>query len=142
MKLKVLFTAAIALALTACGGTYVDPDADLAYTEGNDKSVEFCYIEGEAPQGNVDYTFLKNVKAAKGVYGSVTEVIPQLRAVTILRGGNAVVNYKASQRFGFWPWRFVRPVARGRAIQITDAHGLSCSEMGGRTLNELVGSDE
>jgi hypothetical protein len=50
------------------------------------------------------------------------------------KGGNAVGNYHEGQRFGFWPWRLVRPVASGDAITILNTRGKSCVEMGGYAL--------
>ncbi len=37
-------------------------------------------------------------------------------------GGNTIINYEGGQSFGFWPWRIVRPVVYGTAV---DWHGLA-----------------
>ena len=52
----------------------------------------------------------KRIKVAKGTYGSVVELYPRFAERAHQVCGNVVINYNASQRFGFWPWRFVRPV--------------------------------
>lgn len=142
MTLKNLFVIAIAtLAITACGGNDNAPTTEPAPVPSSgvlNPPSEFCFFTNLEPQGGVEYTVLRNVKAAKGSYGSVTYVVPLLKENTIVRGGNAVIHYAASQRFGFWPWRIVRPVARGRAINITNAKGLSCKEMGGYTESDIL----
>ena len=99
------------------------------------KPGELCLFAKE-PQG-VMFKQLKKVKAAKGVYGSVASILPVLEKNTRDLGGNAVINYVGSQRFGFWPWRFVRPVARGIAVSV-DNQGRSCQEMGGKSINETI----
>ena len=44
-------------------------------------------------------------------------------------GGNVVINYNASQRFGFWPWRIVRPVVWGTAVKWKTP--VDCKQLGG-----------
>ncbi len=128
----------VAIILSACSGTNYIPEKDYAYTEGNDRSLEFCFIKDELPQGNVEYSMLKNVKVGSNFYGSTGKVVAKLMKESIAKGGNAVVNFYAGQRFGFWPWRLVRPVARGRVIKITNANGLTCEEIGGKTIQQVL----
>ena len=46
-------------------------------------------------------------------------------------GADAVIHYNGSQRFGFWPWRFVRPVVTGTAIKWEPARDVDCAAAGG-----------
>ena len=135
MKKRMLSVVSLAaLALVGCSNY-----SRLAYTEipladGEEvvAPTEFCVFE-EFPQ---DVPFKVNgiVKAAKGTYGSVVDLRPTIKEKTAQKGGNAVGNYHENQRFGFWPWRMIRPVASGDAITILNTRGKSCAEMGGRAL--------
>lgn len=140
MKLaNILVLAVAAIVISACGGNNAAPKTQPAPSSGiiNPPS-EFCYFTSLEPQGGVEYELLRNVALGKGTYGSVKDVVPPFEELTVSRGGNAVINFTASQRFGFWPWRIVRPVARGRAIKITNTQGLSCKQMGGLTQAEIM----
>lgn len=138
---KYFLAAMAAVALTACGGSDVQPEINPApmenTSENGSSSNEFCTFQA-VPIGNVEYTMLKNVKAAKGVYGSVKDILPLFETRTKDRGGNAVVNFRSGQTFGFWPWNLVRPYAKGRAINITNTNGMTCKEMGGETMSEVL----
>ncbi|MEB3766140.1 hypothetical protein [Acinetobacter sp. MD2] len=79
---------------------------------------------------NVKFTEIKRIKVAKGTYGSVTDLYPRMKDRAQHYGADAVINYHASQRFGFWPWRIVRPVATGTAIKWT-ADAPNCASLGG-----------
>lgn len=144
MKVKNLFVLAVAaIVISACGGSDPAPSVEpVANGNGGsgiiNKPTEFCYFIGGTPQGDVEFTLLKNVKVAKGTFGAVSSILPKFEEATIARGGNSVVNFAGSQRFGFWPWRFIRPVASGRAINITNTQGRSCKEMGGYNRNEII----
>jgi len=96
-----------------------------------------CLFSGE-PKPGVVFELKKNVKLGKGTYGSVKDILPGFAELVLSRGGNAVINYVGSQRFNILPWRIIRPVARGRAIHITDNHGMSCAEMGGITIQDAM----
>ncbi|MGE8564165.1 MAG: hypothetical protein ACN6NM_10275, partial [Acinetobacter bohemicus] len=65
----------------------------------------------------------------KGTYGSVVELYPRFAERAHQVGGNVVINYNASQRFGFWPWRFVRPVMWGKAVKWNTP--IDCKALGG-----------
>jgi hypothetical protein len=92
--------------------------------------LKVCVIEG-IPDSS-QYQIKKHIKAAKGTYGSVVEVYPRFVERAHQVGGNVVINYHASQRFGFWPWRFVRPVVWGTAVKWNTP--VDCKKIGGVEL--------
>ncbi|WP_151732427.1 hypothetical protein [Acinetobacter ursingii] len=89
-----------------------------------------CLISGVPSQ---QYVVVKRVKVAKGTYGSVEELYPKLGNAAQKLNANAIVDYNASQRFGFWPWRIVRPVATGTAVR-WNAPNVDCQSLGGKEI--------
>ncbi|PZQ23476.1 MAG: hypothetical protein DI562_18765, partial [Stenotrophomonas acidaminiphila] len=67
----------------------------------------------------------------KGSYGSVNDILPMVIADAKAAGADAVIHYNGSQRFGFWPWRFVRPVVTGTAIKWEPTREVDCAAAGG-----------
>lgn len=128
----------VALAFSACSDGADDVNVQPqqvtapAVIDGNALPKETCFFQG-MPSSDVQYTTLKKFKAKKGVYGSVSSVIPIATSRIKQLGGNAAINFHASQAFSIWPWRFISPVAKGRAIFIFNTNGKSCVEMGGKT---------
>lgn len=123
-----------AVALQACSNYQARVYNEVPLVEGEEvvPFEEFCYFETE-PNGAA-FKVMGKVQVGGGTYGSAASLLPKLEAKAKARGGNAVANYRGSQRFGFWPWRFIRPVVSGDAVQILNAHGKSCQELGGTTL--------
>lgn len=70
------------------------------------------------------------MKIGKNTYGSVTDLYPKILDKAAKLNADAVIHYNASQRFGFWPWRFVRPVMTGTAIKWQSTPP-SCQSLGG-----------
>src|SRR5580765_6132543 len=66
-----------------------------------------CVLSG-APPSTTQFTIVKQLKIGKGTYGSVDEGIALLADKARTLGADAIINYSGSQRFGFFPWRFVR----------------------------------
>ncbi len=93
-------------------------------------SSNVCIISGTPSTDQ--YQVIKRVKAAKGTYGSVEELDPKIKAVAQKLNADAVINFHASQRFGFWPWRVVRPVATGTAVKLSP--NSNCAALGGRLI--------
>jgi hypothetical protein len=56
-------------------------------------------------------------------------------------GADAIINYNGAQRFGFWPWRLVRPVLTGTAIKWNGAHAPDCVATGGSTLATVMSTN-
>lgn len=81
---------------------------------------------------NVDYQSIKYFKVGKGSYGPVSSIMPKYVNQADLLGGNAIINYRGGQRFGFWPWRIVRPVAYGTAVKWEEKSNVECKTLGGR----------
>lgn len=101
---------------------------------------DFCFFSGRPPSDQ-KYTIVKKLRVGKGTYGGVKDVLPSLAERARKNGADAIMNYAGSQRFGFWPWRFVRPVVRGVAIQWTGASKPDCAAIGGTTLKDIIESD-
>jgi len=136
MKFKFAMIASIAafaaITFTACSS---EPKMSTDLPQVSDPSAlpqEFCYFDQE-PNTNVTYQVIRKIKAKKGVYGSVSSVIPKAEDFVKKTGANAVMRFHAGQAFSIFPWRFISPVAKGVAIFITDTKGQSCQEMGGHT---------
>jgi hypothetical protein len=49
-----------------------------------------------------------------------------------LLGGDAIINYRGGQRFGFWPWRIVRPVTYGTVVKWEEKTDIEYKTLGGR----------
>lgn len=94
-----------------------------------------CLLSGK-PAAEYKYQVVKKLKVAKGTYGSVTNIQPKFVQEVNETGADAVIRYHAGQRFGFWPWRVVRPVISGVAVKWDSANEkpFSCIENGGTFL--------
>lgn len=129
--LTVSFVSFRAVAADAEGGAVV-MTADSQST-----SNEFCLFTG-LPPANLQYNNIGRIKVGKGTYGSVVDILPEFAERARAKGADAIINYIGSQRFGFWPWRFVRPVVRGEAIRWVSPQKPRCSEVGGTTVGTVV----
>ena len=89
-----------------------------------------CLIAGTP--SNVSYKVIRRVKAGKGTYGSVTDVYPKIKNLANHYKADAIINYNGSQRFGFWPWRIVRPVITGVAVKFETP--LDCASLNGKLI--------
>ncbi|WP_233471087.1 hypothetical protein [Paraburkholderia caribensis] len=109
---------------------------------GLSASWSFPPSERHLPPADQKYKVIKNIKIGKGSYGSVQDILPKMAEYAQLRGADAIVEYNGSQRFGFWPWRMVRPVVRGVAVQWTDPKPSSCESIGGTRLRTILSSGQ
>ena len=100
-----------------------------------------CLFTGTPPADHT-YTTLRKLKYGKGSYGSVNDILPMVIADAKAAGADAVIHYNGSQRFGFWPWRMVRPVVQGVAIKWNMPPGKDCAAMGGSTLATILATDK
>lgn len=101
------------------------------------ESLDVCLVTG-LPPSDIKYEKIQKIKVGKGSYGSVTDILPAFSDKADSLGANAVVNYVGSQRFGFWPWRFVHPVVRGEAVKLHMSDGQTCKDIGGATIKEVI----
>ena len=133
-KTLLLAVSFVAFAMVGCSNYSHRDYTEVPLADGEEfvPPTVFCAFE-DFPQG-VPFKVLGVVKAAKGTYGGAAYLRPIIQERVNAKGGNAVGNYHEGQRFGFWPWRVVRPVASGDAITILNTRGKSCEEMGGYTL--------
>lgn len=89
-----------------------------------------CLFTG-APPAEYTYSSLKKLKYGKGSYGSVNDLLPLVVEDAKTAGADAIIHYNGAQHFGFWPWRFVRPVVTGVAIKWSPARDIDCAGAGG-----------
>lgn len=108
------------------------PNPDLA---------NFCFFAG-TPPADVKYAVVKKLKVSKGTYGGVKDILPKFAGHAKKIGADAIIDYTGSQRFGFWPWRMVRPVVRGTAVKWSGTLGKDCTAMGGTTLSTILSADK
>lgn len=102
---------------------------------------DMCFFAG-TPPAELAYTVIRKFKVGKGSYGGVKDILPQFAELATKLGADAVMNYAGSQRFGFWPWRMVRPVAQGVAIKWHTAPSQNCQTLGGSTLATILATDK
>ncbi|HEX5057035.1 MAG TPA: hypothetical protein VFX02_11110 [Gammaproteobacteria bacterium] len=98
---------------------------------------DVCLFSG-SPPSDIEYTKITRLKLGKGSFGSVADILPKFAKRARAVGADAVINYTGSQRFGFWPWRFIRPVLRGEAIKWNSAQKPDCSKIGGTTVSKVL----
>jgi hypothetical protein len=119
----------------------ISKDGEASTAELHSDLGEFCFF-AHLPPASQKYKIIKNIKIGKGTYGSVQDILPTMAEYAQLRGADAIVQYTGSQRFGFWPWRMVRPVVRGVAVQWIDSKPLKCESIGGTRLRTILSSGQ
>lgn len=96
-----------------------------------------CVFDNGAPS-EVPHQVIRKLKVAKGSYGGVKELLPELVQKALADKADAIVDYNSSQRFGFWPWRLVRPVVTATAIRWTEQPRKSCEALGGVRMETIL----
>lgn len=91
---------------------------------------KICLIEGKP--SNTDYKVIKRIKIGKGTYGSVEDLYSKVATIVNQHNADAVINYHGSQRFGFWPWKVVRPVITGTAVKFNSP--IDCQQLNGKLI--------
>ncbi|MGM9483033.1 hypothetical protein ACS5PN_17705 [Roseateles sp. NT4] len=140
MKQHVLMVAWMLASAAAQAGT--TPEQELAAgrkiaaslsQEGRD----LCVFDNGAPS-DMPHQRVGDLKVAKESYGGVKELLPRLVEQALAQKADAIVDYNSSQRFGFWPWRLVRPVVTGKAIRWSEPPRKSCEAMGGVRMETIL----
>jgi hypothetical protein len=101
---------------------------------------DFCFLVG-LPPPDVHYEKIKRLKLGKKTYGLMGDLLKEFADKASSLGADAVINYAGSQRFGFFPWRMVRPAARGQAIK-WESPKPDCKSIGGSTLEDILNSND
>jgi hypothetical protein len=101
---------------------------------------DFCLYAG-APPSDVTYRSIGRVKLSKGTYGGVRDELPAFVAEARAKGAEAITSYNGAQRFGFWPWRMVRPVLTGVAVKFDAGKIPDCAKTGGSTLATIMATN-
>ncbi|MHA3054110.1 hypothetical protein E0H77_04155 [Acinetobacter sp. ANC 4633] len=134
MKKSIPFTALVLVcAATVHAETTPTTNPNISALLSTPVKGSLCVIT-DTPPSDLPYKVVKRIKIAKGTYGSVTDLYPRLHETAKNNHADAVIHYRASQRFGFWPWRFVRPVIAGTAIQWKSPSAENCRLANGREL--------
>jgi hypothetical protein len=102
---------------------------------------DFCFFTGKPP-ADAKYKVVRQLKLGKGTYGGVKDILPKFVQRAQKLGADAIINYTGSQRFGFWPWRMVRPVVRGVAVKWDEPKNHNCAAIGGTTLQTMLAKDK
>lgn len=133
---------AIALAFVGTAAHASTPEQELAEGRSIAASLsqegrDLCVFDNGAPS-DMPHQVLHKLKVAKGSYGGVKELLPKFVQEALAYKADAIVDYNSSQRFGFWPWRLVRPVVSGTAIRWNEKPRKSCEAMGGVRLEVIL----
>ncbi len=139
LKRLISYGALLGLPILALANETPPADAASAPPLPSPALNDFCLISG-APPSDFKYTRIRDVKLGKGSYGSVRDILDDFVADARSAGADAVINYQGSQRFGFVPWRLVRPVVRGVAIK-WEGPAPSCKDARGSTLGEVLATN-
>lgn len=127
--MKSIVGATLPVVLAApCHVAQAQESATVSAPESGEKT--FCLFRG-LPPSDLHYSVIRDLKVGKGTYGSVNDILPQFLNQAQAAGADAIVNYTGSQRFGLFPWRFIRPVARGTAIKWESDKPFDCVAVGG-----------
>jgi hypothetical protein len=94
-----------------------------------------CVTMG-APPLPVKYALLKSLLLERQTYGGVQPLTMQLVGQARAVHADAIINYNGAQHFGFWPWRFMRPVVSGDAVRIENPEAFDCARLGGEFYSE------
>lgn len=131
-----------ALIVAGAAAQAASPEQELA--EGrkiaaslSQEARDLCVFDGGAPS-DLPHQVVRKLKVAKGTYGGVKELLPALARDALADKADAIVDYNSSQRFGFWPWRVVRPVVSGTSIRWNEKPAKSCEAMGGVRLEVIL----
>src|SRR5262245_14867850 len=111
----------LALGLLACGGGGPGIPADAP---------PMCVMKGYPPR-DVKFALVKQLQLGKQTYGGARPLTIRLVAEAHRVHADAIFNYSGGQRFGFWPWRFIRPVVSGDAVRIDNPEAFDCRALGG-----------
>lgn len=107
-----------------------DTETDTSKKKATDSPL--CLIKGTPIQS--DYKVVRRMKLGKGTYGSFQDLYPEFKRIGAHYKADAVINFNESQRFGFWPWRVVRPVLTGTAVKWESSTPLDCNALGGKQI--------
>lgn len=104
--------------------------ATAASSDEKSTANSICVVAGQ-PASNVQYEIVRRVKRGKNTYGSPAQILPAFATQVRALGADAVIDYQSGQRFGFWPWRVVRPVVYGTAVRWRAGQQIDCHAIGG-----------
>jgi len=71
------------------------------------------------------------MKLGRQTFGGIRPLTAKTAQRARMEDAEAIFNYRPSQRFGFWSWRFIRPVVWGDAVRINNVEAFDCEKLGG-----------
>ena len=111
-----------------------------SFAGNNDSPIKtICFFDDIQKKKKKKFSTIKTFREGKNGYGSTSNIEYWVARYANKLGGNAVINFSASQSFGFWPWQIVRPLASGTIISWKDVSDPQCVSKGGRAFH-LSGS--
>lgn len=116
----------LALAVAGCGSRVSMRVSDPTQPSHADK---VCMLHTPAPSG-VQFKAVSFLDTYMHHYGSAEYLLDEMANQARGVGANAVVAIESGQEFGYFPWRVMRPRAKGHAIRITDP--FDCTKLGGQ----------
>jgi len=125
MPYKMAAAIALFFASQFCNAQTTAAPAEQAPAKGG-----ICLFTG-LPPAEFTYTVVKELDYGKGSFGSVNDLLPKVVEDAKAAGADAVIHYNGAQHFGFFPWRFVRPVVTGTAVKWSPARDVDCAGSGG-----------
>ena len=87
-----------------------------------------CLLRGPPPSGT-QYKAVGYLDTYMHHYGSADALLDTMADEARKLGADAVVGVESGQEYGYFPWRVVRPRARGHAIRLTEP--INCAGSGG-----------
>ncbi len=103
---------------------------------------DMCFYTNALPAGLKYTVVVSELRASKGTYGSVVQMMPALADEVRAAGGDAVIHYNGGQRFGFWPWRMTHPVVTGGALKWDASQPApDCEATGGELMSKIIASN-
>lgn len=133
---KILILAAVA-ALAGCANGAVKTKTELVggkHAAVSSRTGPVCLLAGDLPEG-VRATTIGRVKATKGTYGGIDNLMKPMADEARRVGADAITNLQADQRFkGPLPWRYNAPTGDGHAVKLDDGAAFDCAQAGGQLL--------
>ncbi|MCY1253005.1 hypothetical protein D9M68_123280 [compost metagenome] len=125
-----LWVVGICVAVSGCASRNRAPDTQAAVPPASvaPYAGPVCMLKAPLPVG-VQHASLGRIQSGKQWYGGTDEVVGMLADAARANGADAVVNLRASHKFGMLAW--ARPVAAGDAVRLASAGELDCKAAGG-----------
>lgn len=128
----------LAAAVGGCATGGVKTKTELAggkHAAVTSRTGPVCMLAGDLPEG-MHATTIGRIKATKGTYGAVDNLMKPMADEARRVGADAITNLQADQRFkGPLPWRYNAPTGDGHAVKFDGSSPpFDCVQAGGQLL--------